>query len=77
MEMPLPFNLNLIEHLLSSKNEKSTKLIPKLKFYYKLKTVAIELYFYLHHRNIIQMNNIGKNIEMMYNIYGQHHLLFI
>ena len=68
VEIPLPFNLNLIEHLLSSKNEKSTKLIPKLKFYYKLKTVAIELYFYLHNRSIIQMNNIGKNIEMMYNI---------
>jgi len=68
VRIPLPYTIELIEDLKAEKLEKSTKLIPKLKYYYKLKGVAIELYYYLGHHFLFQMNNISKNIREMYEI---------
>ena len=65
VEIPLPYDSKQIEELQKAKLEKSTKLVPKLKFYYKLKGVALEIYNYL---GIHLMNNIGENIDKMYKL---------
>ena len=65
VKLPLPFTQEQIEEMNISNLSKSTKLIPKLKFYYKLKGVAIELYHYLD-KQTFQMKDIGKNINEMY-----------
>ena len=66
-EIPFPYTKEQIEELNINHLAKSTKLIPKLKFYYKLKGVAFELYYYLGHHILFQMNNIGKSIVETYN----------
>ena len=68
VKIPLPYTIELIEALKIEKLEKSTKLIPKLKYYYKLKGVAIELYYYLGHHFLFQMNNISNNTKEIYKI---------
>ena len=66
IEIPLPFETTKIEELKKAKLEKSTKLVPKLKYYYKLKCVGIELYYYLGQHILFQMNNINKNMKELY-----------
>ena len=68
IEIPLPFDKEKIEELKSQRIEKSTKLVPKLKYYYKLKRVGIEIYYYLGQNILFQMNNIGKNVKELYEI---------
>ena len=68
IEIPLPYTPKKINELKKAKLEKSTKLVPKLKYYYKLKNVGIEMYYYLGHHVLFQMNNIGKNIKELYEI---------
>ena len=68
IEIPLPYTAKKINELKKAKLEKSTKLVPKLKYYYKLKGVGIEMYYYLGYHVLFQMNNIGKNIKELYEI---------
>ena len=68
IEIPLPFETIHIEELKKAKLEKSTKLVPKLKYYYKLKRVGIEIYYFLGQHVLFQMNNINRNMEELYGI---------
>ena len=68
MEIPLPYEKEQIDKLKKEKLEKTTKLVPKLKFYYKLKCIGIELYYYLGYDILFQINNIEKNIKDLYEI---------
>ncbi len=76
IEIPLPFTVKKINELQKAKLEMTTKLVPKLKYYYKLKGVGIEIYYYLGHHVLFQMNNIGKNIKELYEILNND-LVFI
>ena len=76
IEIPLPFTVKKINELQKAKLEMTTKLVPKLKYYYKLKGVGIEIYYYLGHHVLFQMNNIGKNIKELYEILNDD-LVFI
>ena len=67
-EIPFPYTKEEIEDLNKSNLSKSTKLIPKLKFYYKLKGVAFELYYYLGHHELFQMKNISRSIIEAYDL---------
>jgi hypothetical protein len=71
VETPLPYDSKQIEELQKAKLEKSTKLVPKLKFYYKLKGVALEIYNYLGNHLLFQMNNIGEKVDSMYKLLEQ------
>ena len=68
IEIPKPYDKNNIEELKNAKIEKSTKLVPKLKYYYKLKRVGILLFYELDYRIYSQMNNLGSNIIELYKI---------
>ena len=68
IEIPLPYTKEKIEELKRAKLVKSTKVVPKLKYYYKLKCVGIEIYYYLGQHVLFQMNNIVKNIKELYDI---------
>jgi len=68
VEIPLPYEKEQIEELQKQKLEKSTKLAPKLKFYFKLKCIGIELYYYLGYNILFQINYIEKNIKELYGI---------
>ena len=68
IEIPLPYEIEKINELKEKNLEKSTKLVPKLKYYYKLKRVGIEIYYYLRQKVVFQMNNISKNIKELYGI---------
>ena len=68
IEIPLPYEKEQIEELKKEKIEKSTKLVPKLKYYFKLKRIGIELYYYLGYNILFQINNIEKNIKELYEI---------
>ena len=68
VDIPLPYTIEEMKELKMARLDKPTKLIPKLKYYYKLKGVAIELYYYLNHNILFQMNNLNKNIIKFYKI---------
>ena len=68
IEIPLPYEIKKINELKEKNLEKSTKLVPKLKFYYKLKRIGIELYYYFHQYFKFQKINISKNIIELYKI---------
>jgi hypothetical protein len=68
VEIPLPYEKEQIEELQKQKLEKSTKLAPKLKFYFKLKGIGISLYYYLGYNILFQINYIEKNIKELYDI---------
>ena len=68
LEIPLPYDKEQIEELQKQKLEKSTKLAQKLKFYFKLKGIGIELYYYLYYNILFQINFIEKNIKELYEI---------
>ena len=68
IEILQPFEKEQIEELQKGKLEKSTKLAPKLKFYFKVKGIGIELYYYLGYNILFQINYIEKNIKDLYAI---------
>ena len=68
IDIPSPFEKEKLEELLKLKLEISTKLYPKLKYYYKLKSVGIEIYYCLGQHILFQMNNINNNITELNNI---------
>ena len=68
IDIPFPFKTEKLEELLKLKLEISTKLYPKLKYYYKLKGVGIEIYYCLGQHILFQMNNINNNITELNNL---------
>jgi hypothetical protein len=68
IEILQPYEKEQIEELQKGKLEKSTKLTPKLKFYFKVKGIGIELYYYLGYNILFQINYIEKNIKELYAI---------
>ena len=71
VNIPFPYTIEEMEELKNANLAKPTKLIPKLKFYYKLKGVSIELYFFLFHHALFQMNNITESTKEIYTILNE------
>ena len=66
IEIPFPYDNKLLNELKEKKLEKATKLVPKLKFYYKLKRIGMEIFFYLNQHSIFQIAKINENINKFY-----------